>query len=321
MTSASTSPPSQQATKARAAVPAAPLPGTSDRPSSTGHPRPPRGGWRSGTGRGVIYVVLGAISIPFCFPLYWLLIGVFKNPSAMQHIPPIWFQAHWVLSNFRHLFATQGGNLLRYTANTLYISLFTVAATLLASSLAAFGFSQYDFRGRDTLFWTVIILLILPPWATIVPQYQLFSWLHWIGGSKPLTLPYLFGDPFTVFLLRQYMRSIPREYSESARVDGASEFRIWWSIMMPMVRPALWVAGVFAFITSYNNFFAPLIYLTKPSSYTLALGAYQFVQLHGTPDIAEIVAYTALVVLPLIVLFAFAQRRIIAGVRLGSGLR
>lgn len=268
-----------------------------------------------------LYLVLTAVAVPFCLPLYWFLIGVFKTPAALVHIPPIWFQAHWVLSNFHDLFSVQAGNLLRYTENTLYISCFTVAATLLASSLAAFGFSQYEFWGRDALFWTVIILLILPPWATIVPQYQLFSWLHWIGGFQPLTIPYLFGDPFSVFLIRQYMRSIPKDYVEAARIDGASDLRIWWSIMMPMVRPVLWVAGVFAFINSYNSFFAPLIYLTNSKNYTLALGVYQFVEEHGQPDIAEIVAYTMLVVLPLIILFVFAQRYIIRGVRLGSGIR
>ncbi|MHB8294613.1 MAG: carbohydrate ABC transporter permease [Acidimicrobiales bacterium] len=258
--------------------------------------------------------------MPFLAPIYWLVTGVFKPAAELVHVPPVWVPHPWVLTNLVQLFSTQGGNLLRYAENTFYISGFTVVATLASSSLAAYGFSQFEFKGRDALFWTVILTLILPSWATIVPQYQLFSWLHWIGSLKPLTLPYLAGDPFTVFLLRQYMRTVPSDYMEAARIDGAGEFRIFWRIMLPMVKPALVVAGVFAFINAYNNFFAPLVYLTTQSSYTLALGAYQFVEVHGSPDMAAIVAYTALVVAPLLIVFLVAQRQIIRGVRL-TGLK
>ncbi|HEX4212981.1 MAG TPA: ABC transporter permease subunit [Candidatus Dormibacteraeota bacterium] len=110
--------------------------------------------------------------------------------------------------------------------------------------------------------------------------------------------PTLTGDPFTIFLLRQYMLGIPVKMGEAARVDGANEFQIYLRVTIPLVRPALAVAAVFAFVYSYNNFFGPLIYLTNPTNYTLSLGVYQFIQIHGTPDIAEIVAHTALVVAP-----------------------
>lgn len=271
--------------------------------------------------RGVVgYLALALITLPFLAPIYWLVTGVFKPTSELVHVPPVWVPHPWVLSNLGQLFATQGGNLLRYAGNTLYICVFTVVATLVASSLAAYGFSQFEFKGRDALFWTVILTLILPAWATIVPQYQLFSWLHWVGSLKPLTMPYLAGDPFSVFLLRQYMLTVPSDYFEAARIDGAGELRIFYQIMVPMVKPALVVAGVFAFINSYNSFFSPLVYLTKPKDYTLALGAYQFVEVHGSPDMAGIVAYTALVVAPLVILFLVAQRQIIRGVQL-TGLR
>jgi multiple sugar transport system permease protein len=266
------------------------------------------------------YLLLILVTLPFLLPIYWFFIGLFKPPAEQVHTPPLWLPQHWTLSNFRGLFSTQGSNLLTYAENTLIICATTVVFSLVSSGLAAYGFSQYHFRGRDALFWTVILTLILPSWATIIPQFQLFTWLHWVGTLNPLIIPNLFGDPFTIFLMRQYMLTIPADYAEAARVDGAGELRIFWSIMVPMIRPVIAVAAVFAFIYSYNNFFAPLVYLTNPSNYTLALGAYQFVQVHGTPDIAEIVAYTAIVVLPLIVVFAFAQRQIIRGVRI-TGMR
>lgn len=265
------------------------------------------------------YLLLGLVTVPFLLPVYWFVIGLFKPPSELVHVPPLWLPQHWTLNNFRDLFATQGSNLLTYAGNTLYICCFTVVATVVSSALAAYGFSQYRFRGREVIFWTVILTLILPSWATIIPQFQLYTWLHWVGGLNPLTIPNLFGDPFTIFLMRQYMLTIPLDYAEAGRVDGAGELRIFWSIMVPMIKPVIAVAAVFSFIYAYNNFFAPLVYLTKPSDYTLALGAYQFVQVHGVPDIAEIVAYTAIVVVPLIVVFAVAQRQIIRGVRITGG--
>lgn len=264
------------------------------------------------------YLLLIAALAPFVFPLYWLVTGIFKPASLLTEIPPDWWPQQWTLANFEGLFHTQGTTLIGYAGNTLYISVFTMVATVVSSSLAAYGFSQVRFPGRDVLFWTVIVTLILPSWATIIPQYQLFKALGWLGTLRPLTWPTLTGDPFTIFLLRQYMLGIPTEMGEAARVDGANELQIYLRVMLPLVRPALAVAAVFAFVYSYNNFFGPLIYLTNPSNYTLSLGVYQFIQIHGTPDIAEIVAYTALVVAPLVVLFAITQRWVVQGIRLSA---
>ncbi len=288
---------------------------TSELPASRNRFRSPGNGRRV-RNQVVLYVVLVAALIPFLFPLYWLAIGIFKVPSEVTEIPPTWWPHAWSLANFQGLFNTQGQNLLQYAKNTVYISVFTTVATVVSSSLAAYAFAQCRFWGRNALFWTVIITLILPAWATIIPQYQLFRTLGWLGTLRPLTWPTLVGDPFTIFLLRQYMMTINSDLGEAARVDGANEFQIYLRVVMPLVRPALAVAAVFAFVYSYNNFFGPLIYLTNPSNYTLSLGVYQFIQVHGQPDIAEIVAYTALLVAPLIVLFAVTQRWIVRGIRL-----
>lgn len=265
------------------------------------------------------YLLMLICLAPFMFPLYWLVTGIFKSPGLLIEVPPNWWPSHWTLINFEQLFQTQGGNLLLYAKNTLYISVFTTIATVVSSSLAAYGFARVRFPGRDLLFWTVIVTLILPTWATIIPQYQLFKVLGWLGTLKPLTWPTLLGDPFTIFLLRQYMLSIPTDLTEAAKVDGAREDQVFLRVMLPLVRPALVVAAVFAFVNSYNNFFGPLIYLTNPQNYTLSLGVYQFIQIHGTPDIAEIVTYTSLVVLPLVVLFAATQRWVVGGIRLSAG--
>jgi multiple sugar transport system permease protein len=276
---------------------------------------------RRGARSVAVYTLLTLALLPFLFPLYWLVIGVFKTPQSLVHIPPYWFPPHFTFSNLAELFRNAGSEILLYARNSFEVTFVAVGATLLSSSLAAYAFSQFEFRGRNALFWIVIALLIVPGWATIVPQYQLYSWLHWIGTLRPLMFPYFGGDPFSIFLLRQYMLTIPSSFKEAAEIDGASELRIWWSIIMPMARPAVVVAGVFAFVYSYNDFFDGLIYLTKPSNYTLPLGAFQFVELHGALNVSQVVCYTVVVVLPLIILFAVAQRQIIRGVRVGSGLK
>ncbi len=264
------------------------------------------------------YLVLVLAIAPFVFPLYWLGTAVFKPSSSLLQLPIEWWPKTWTMKNLNELFQTQGSNILQYAKNTAYICLFVTVATTISSSLAAYAFSQVSFRGRDALFWTVIVTLILPTWVTIVPQYELYRWLGWLGTLRPLTWPSLVGDPFTIFLLRQYMRGIPRELGEAARIDGANEFQIYLRIILPTARSALAVAAVFAFVQSYNDFFTPLVYLNNEQNYTLALGVYQFVQLHGAPDVAQILTYTALVVTPLIVVFAIAQRWIVNGIRLTS---
>ena len=267
-----------------------------------------------------VHALLLVTLVPFLFPIYWLATGVFKPGSTLLQTPPVWWPAEWTLANFRSLSQYADVDLLGYALNTLYISGFSVVATLVSSSLIAYGFSRIRFPGRNVLFAILIATMILPTWATLIPQYVLFKWLGWLGTFKPLTWPYLFGDPFTIFLLRQFMLGIPVQLSEAAKIDGANEFTIYWRIILPLLKPALTVGAIFVFINTYNDFFGPLIYLTDSGRYTLSLAVFQFVQLRGAPDIGAIVAFTALVTTPLILLFFFAQRMLLSGIKL-SGLR
>lgn len=263
-----------------------------------------------------IYVVLIAALIPFLFPIYWLVTGAFKPSNTLLETPPVWIPTDWTLGNFRSLFAYGDVDLPRYALNTLYISGFAVIATLVSSSLTAYGFSRIRFPGRDLLFGVLIVTMIVPPWTTIIPQYILFKWLGWLGTFKPLTFPYLFGDPFIIFLFRQFMLGIPKELTDAAKIDGASEFGIYWRVVLPLMKPALVVGAIFTFIYTYNDFFGPLIYLSDSGNYTLSLAVFQFTQARGAPDIGAIIAYTAIVVAPLFVLFFFAQKILLTGIKL-----
>lgn len=262
------------------------------------------------------HTVLIAVAIPFMLPFFWLLTGTFKPATDLLVVPPVWIPSHWSLQNVQSLFGYGDVNIPYYAENTLYICLFNVVATVASCSLVAYGFARIRFPGRDVLFAILIGTLILPNWATLIPTYMIFKWLGWLGTFRPLTWPALFGDAFTIFLLRQFMLTIPHELSEAARIDGASEFTAYRRVILPLIKPALAVAALFTFINNYNDFFGPLIYLTDSGKYTLALAAFQFVKTHGVPDIGAIVAFSTLVTLPLIIVFFLTQRLLVEGITL-----
>lgn len=264
----------------------------------------------------LVYLTMILLSIPFLFPLYWLITGSFKSPSTVINVPPAWWPPHWVMANFHVLFNSGTVDIPRYAWNTLLICAAWVIGGTAVSALVAYGFARIEFPGRDFLFGTVIIVLILPYWTTIAPQYLLFKSLGWLNTLAPLTAPALTGIPFSIFLLREFMKGIPQELSDASRVDGANEFQIFWKVILPQLRPVLIVTSLFTFVDTYNSFFLPLVYLTSPKNYTLALGVYQFIQLHGAPDTGAMVAYTLLLSAPLLVVFVIAQRQLTAGVKI-----
>jgi multiple sugar transport system permease protein len=204
--------------------------------------------------------------------------------------------------------------------NTAYITIFNVIATVVSSAIIAYPFARIRFKGREILFAFVLVTLILPPWTTLIPTYYLYKWIGWLGTLRPLTWPALTGNSFFIFLLRQFMMTIPYDLSDSARIDGCSEYRIFWHIVLPLIKPALATTALFTFLWTYNDFFNPLIFLNDPSNYTLSLGVYQFVINHGVQDIGAILAYSLILTIPPVVLFFFTQRTMIRGVTM-SGLK
>jgi len=207
-----------------------------------------------------------------------------------------------------------------YVRNTAYITIFNVVATVASSAVIAYPFARIKFKGREVLFMFVLITLILPPWTTLIPTYFLYKWIGWLGTLRPLTWPALTGNSFFIFLLRQFMMTIPYELSDAARIDGASDYRIFWNVIVPLIKPALATTALFTFLWTYNDFFNPLIFLNDPSTYTLSLGVYQFVLNHGITDIGAVMAYSLILTIPPVVLFFFTQRTMIRGVTL-SGLK
>jgi multiple sugar transport system permease protein len=203
---------------------------------------------------------------------------------------------------------------LTYLANTLTVTVLGMFGTLLSSSLVAYGLARIPWRGRGVLFAITLGTMMVPFPVIMVPLFAVFRELGWIGTLLPLWVPAWFGSAFNIFLLRQFFLIMPEELSEAARIDGASELRIWWSIALPLARPALAVVALFHFLHAWNDFLGPLIYLTRPETFTLALGLQQYQSQSGGSEWHLLMASSVLMVVPVIVLFFFTQKTLIRGI-------
>ncbi len=201
-----------------------------------------------------------------------------------------------------------------YTQNTLFLCFLSVLGTLASSAIVAYGFSRIKWRGRDTTFLLVLATMMIPFPVIMIPLYSLFREVGLIGTMVPLWLPTFFGNAFFIFLLRQFFRGIPEDLTDAARIDGCSEWRIFWNIICPLSHSALIVVAIFKFIETWNDFLGPFIFLTDQRDFTLALGLQFFQSQHGGTDWHYLMAASTLVTLPVILLFFFAQRKIIEGI-------
>jgi multiple sugar transport system permease protein len=208
-----------------------------------------------------------------------------------------------------------------YAINTAIIVVMVMIGTLLSCSFSAYGFARLKAPGKDFIFMLVLGTLMLPGAVTLVPTYLMFNSVGWVNTFLPLIVPSFFGSAFNIFLLRQFYQTLPVELEDAAKIDGANPYRIWWSIMLPLSQPVLATVGVFTFVSTYNDFFTPLIYLSDESKYTIAVALSYF---QGSPRIGPqmhllLAAVTASIVPPLI-LFLAAQRYFVRGIVM-SGIK
>jgi len=203
---------------------------------------------------------------------------------------------------------------LTYLSNTLLVAILGVCGTVLSSALVAYGLSRVSWKGREGLFNVTLATMMVPFPVLMIPLYSVFRSLGWIGSLMPLWVPAFFGGAFNIFLLRQFFMTIPNELSEAARIDGCNEFAIFWRIILPLARPALSVVALFHFLFVWNDFLGPLIFLTRPETFTMALGLQQYQSQHGGSESHLLMGASALLVLPIIVLFFFAQKTFIQGI-------
>jgi multiple sugar transport system permease protein len=266
-------------------------------------------------------LLLIAASLFYLSPMYWMVVTAFKSDQELAEFPPTLWPQELVWKNFDQ--ATKTFPFLPYLGNTTFYAAFTVLGSVLSNFVIAYGFSRIKWPGRDLLFYPVIasifIFIQFPvnP-ITMVPMFSLFAGLGLVNSFLPLILPAFLGNPFFIFLLRQFMLQIPSSLSEAARLDGASEFQIMARVILPLTRPALVVVALLAGVNAWNDFLGPLIYLQNDKLYTLSLGLTFFKTMHRI-QFNLMMAASCLVVVPVILVFLCFQRFFLEGVNLGSG--
>ncbi len=268
---------------------------------------------------GMLYMLLSVLSAAFILPLLWMVSVSLHDATGVFAQPFRWIPAtfHWENYGAAVTMFPFG----RYLINTAIITASVVALTVLSSSLVAYGFSRMRFPGRDMLFAVCLSTMMLPGQVTMVPLYAACARLGWIDTWYPLIVPALFGSPFYIFLFRQFFMTIPREYDEAALLDGAGRMRIYWSILLPLARPAVATVALFCFIGAWNDFFNPLIYINSPDKATLTLGLQMLKnQIVGSGSVQWhiLMAASLLVMLPNVIVFFLAQKHFVKGLQMGG---
>lgn len=266
---------------------------------------------------------LGALALlaVVLYPVLWVLGGSFKPNDEIVGSLEL-FPTDPIADNYRRLAdGIADIPLTTFFTNSLLLGAGSVVGVLVSCSLAAYAFARIGFKGRGVLFALMIGTLLLPYHVLLIPQYVLFQKLDLINTYTPLLLgKYLATDAFFVFLMLQFMRGLPRELDEAARLDGCGHPRIYWSIVLPLCRPALITSAIFTFINAWNDFLGPLIYLNEPEKYTVSLGLKMFVDQDGVANYGGMIAMSLVALLPVLAFFLAFQRHLIDGMAT-SGLK
>lgn len=258
-------------------------------------------------------VLVGACALTI-YPLLWMVVSSLRPEAEVFRQPGL------LLTNPRPENYDRGWHALRYPfghylLNSVAVVVFSIVGNLLSCSLAAYAFARQNFRGRKLLFAVLLVSIMLPMHVIIVPQYVLFNSLGWINTLLPLVVPkFLATDAFFVFLMVQFIRGIPRELDEAARIDGAGHVTIYVRIILPLLVPALTTTAIFTFIWTWNDFFTPLIYLTSPEAYTVPVALRSFVDAQGATSWGALFAMSVVSLVPVFVAFLFGQRWLVRGI-------
>ena len=267
---------------------------------------PKRLGQRLGQ-RLVYHAVMLGIAAVFLLPFYWMAISAFKNVEEIFANPVTWFPSPIRWANVPDLLARTDFPFLRQFVNSVFYAGSVAVLVCFSCSLAAYSFGCLRWRGRNLVFGLTVCALLMPTIVTFLPVYLGWTMLGLNGTYWPLISPFLLGDAFFIFMLRQFFLGVPRELMDAARLDGASEFRIWWQIVLPQVRVALLIVGLFAVVYTWNEFFGPLIYLQDREKFPLSLGLFTF-QAARAKEWSAVMTGALLTALPMVVLFLATQR-------------
>jgi multiple sugar transport system permease protein len=261
-----------------------------------------------------MYALLLALCGFILLPVGWMLTAALKpDLEPVFTVTPEWFPTtFWDWGNFRRVLVERWP-FFRYMVNTMLIVIPSIIGVLISCSLVGFAFARLRFRGSKVLFYVLIVTMLMPWQALIVPQFLLFVKIGWYGTYLPLIVPSFTGVAFFIFLIRQYMRTIPRDLDDAARVDGLNTWQIFWRIILPLSTPVLTVCAVFTFLWRWNDLLGPLLYLDNDESFTVALGLANLVTLADTPWNLTMAA-NLVTILPTVIVYFFVQKKLIGGI-------
>ncbi len=265
----------------------------------------------------LLTLLVWGVALLFLIPFLWMISSSLKPNYQIFETPPPWIPDPPRWENYREALTTLPFN--RYILNTAILSVVTIIGHLLSCTLIAYAFARLRAPGRDFLFVVVLATMMLPYPVTMIPLYVVFKQLGWINTFLPLTVPAFLGSAFYIFLLRQFFLTLPPDFEDAARIDGANTLQILWRIILPLSLPALATVAIFTFQATWNDFLAPLIYLQKPDLYTVTLGL-QFFRSTFTTNWSYLMAASLVTSLPVIIVFFLAQRYFIEGITL-SGVK
>jgi multiple sugar transport system permease protein len=266
-------------------------------------------------GKIILYGALIALSAFVLLPVFWMLTVALKPDNVpIFTIPPQWFPTEYFeWGNFAKALLDPTRPFLRFTLNTLLIFGGNVVGTLFSCTLVAYAFSRLRFRGSGMLFNILIITMLIPWQALMIPQFLLFHKLGWYGTYAPLIVPSFTGNAYFIFMIRQYMRTFPRELDDAAKIDGCGYFGIFRHIILPLCGPVLAVVVVFMFLGSWGDLLGPLIYLNNTDQFTISIGLANFAT-RADPNTNTLMAANLIMMIPPIVVYFFAQEKLIGGI-------
>ncbi|MCU9613173.1 carbohydrate ABC transporter permease [Caldibacillus lycopersici] len=266
-----------------------------------------------------VWIVLIIGTIITLVPLFWMLSTALKSNAEVMQFDMVWWPEDPKWSNFVEAFTTLPFG--EWTMNTIFITVFTIIGTLLSCTVVAYGFARFNVRGNKTLFIILLSTMMLPSTVTMIPQFVIFRELDWINTFYPLIVPSFFGNATFIFLLRQFFMTIPTELEDAAKMDGLGTMGILGRIILPMTLPALTTVAIFQFNGAWNDFMGPLIYLSDPDDFTLALGINFFKGENNQVQWNYLMSASVISMLPSLLIFFFGQKYFIQGINLSSGIK
>lgn len=275
-------------------------------------------------GNGIAYLTMALLGIMFTFPWFWTISTSLKRPAELFIFPPLWVPETPQVDNYLEVFRQVPFGLWYF--NSLVVVVLSTAGVVITALLVSYSFARFRWPSRDIIFAITLGTMMLPSEVTLIPKYILFKNLGWLNTTLPLWVPAWFGgSAFVIFLLRQFMLSLPRDFDEAATIDGANPWQILLHILMPLMKPVLATVAVLHAIWTWNDFLEPLIYLASPEKFTLALGLRYFnvtpgQQSFGIPTEHLLMASVVMSTLPIVLLFFAAQKYFVQGIVM-SGLK